>query len=64
VVGQLKLELLSRSVELAPDYVPAIWRMARAISNSTNDANDKDLSRIRFNSKMPAAVKEALATGE
>jgi TolB-like protein len=30
------VELLSRSVELAPDYVPAIWELARAISNSKN----------------------------
>jgi len=29
------VELLSRSVELAPEYVPAIWELARAISNST-----------------------------
>jgi len=29
------IKLLSRSVELAPDYVPAIWELARAVSNST-----------------------------
>ncbi len=28
--------LLSRAVELAPDYVPAIWELARAIGNSMN----------------------------
>ena len=28
------IEVLSRSIELAPDYVPAIWELARAISNS------------------------------
>ncbi len=28
------VELLSRSVELAPDYVPAIWELARAILNA------------------------------
>jgi TolB-like protein len=43
--------LLSRSVELAPDYVPAIWELARAISNSGED-NSRDeeaakLTRIR-----------------
>jgi len=29
------VELLSRAVELAPEYVPAIWELARAIINST-----------------------------
>jgi len=28
------VELLSRAVELAPDYVPAIWELARAVGNS------------------------------
>ena len=30
------IELLSRAVELAPDYVPAIWELARALGNSKN----------------------------
>ncbi len=36
------VELLSRSVELAPDYVPAIWDLARAIyySRSTGSPDD------------------------
>lgn len=29
------IELLSRAVELAPDYVPAIWELARAILGTT-----------------------------
>jgi TolB-like protein/Flp pilus assembly protein TadD len=29
------VDLLSRAVELAPDYVPAIWELARATSNTT-----------------------------
>jgi len=28
------VELLSRAVELSPDYVPAIWELARAVSNT------------------------------
>jgi TolB-like protein len=42
------VELLSRAVELAPDYVPAIWELARAIANSMapEDAAAKD-TRVR-----------------
>lgn len=36
------VELLSRAVELAPDYVPAVWELARAIGNSMDgDAPDE-----------------------
>jgi len=45
------IELLSRAVERAPDYVPAIWELARAIGNSMywdtpGDAAAKD-TRVR-----------------
>jgi len=36
------VELLSRAVELAPDYVPAIWELARAISNSMDGNTTPD----------------------
>ena len=44
-------EVLSRAVELAPNYVPAIWELARAISNvrfgdQPAEADEKD-QRIR-----------------
>ena len=45
------VSLLSRSVEIEPDYVPAIWELARAIANSaaydaTEDAAMKE-QRVR-----------------
>lgn len=42
------VELLSRSVELAPDYVPAIWELGRAISNSGSwDTPEDEAATIR-----------------
>ena len=39
-------ELLSRSVELAPDYVPAIWELVRAISNSKRgDSREEQVTK-------------------
>lgn len=42
------VELLSRSVELAPDYVPAIWDLARATFYSLNtDSQDEAEAKDR-----------------
>lgn len=42
------VELLSRSVELAPDYVPAIWDLARATYYSRNtDSQDEAEAKDR-----------------
>jgi adenylate cyclase len=40
------VKMLSRSVELAPDYVPAIWDLARAIFYSnTGDSRDEAVAK-------------------
>jgi adenylate cyclase len=45
------IDLLSRSIELAPDYLPAIWELARAILNSREwddpDESAAKMQRIR-----------------
>ena len=55
------IELLSRAVELAPDYVPAIWELARAISSRApgDTLAEKEAKDMRVHSLVDRLVELA-----
>jgi TolB-like protein len=55
------IELLSRAVELAPDYVPAIWELARAILNTTGRGSPEEeaIKEARMRSLVDRMVELA-----
>jgi TolB-like protein len=55
------IDLLSRSVELAPDYVPAIWELSRAIGNSRrwDDAEESAAKEQRIRALVDRMVELA-----
>jgi TolB-like protein len=55
------VELLSRSVELAPDYVPAIWELARAIFSTArrNSSDDEAMKASRLRALVDRMVELA-----
>lgn len=55
------VEVLTRAVELAPDYVPAIWELARAIFNTArrNSSDDEAMKASRLRAVVDRMVELA-----